>query len=716
MIATIGMGLLLSSGARAGVFEQAVLAYDDGSFESAVLADTSSKVAVRFTPPAYPCSLVSCRVLLQWIAWDGPYTMTVYDDDGPGGSPGTVLGTLGSNEEWELLGDWEDLGSGWQGLFDGDLPIAIDEGDFFVSWHEWWAPGEGWALKRDTSSPDQARGWRYDSGVWSQVPLGNLAIRAVVRYPDPAAAPRAWFVNPDGSGDAPTIRAAIDSASSGDTVRVAPGVYAEHDIPLKWGVSLVGDTIDPSVVRIDGQGEGRILSGNFVGWTTKLLGFTVMGGEANHGGGIHLHRASPTIFACVLEGNSADRGGGIYMEARSKPVFRDVALVGNSADSTGGGVRCDASYPRITDCRFEGNVSVLGGGFYARACTSSVISRCEFKGNTATLSGSGLLLYVSIGTDVDSCTFRDNVASGRGGGVYCSEAPAVFRDCVIADNTAHDGGGAYLLESDAEVIRCLFVRNLAFSNGGAFHSQRSFPTLSNCTLSHNRADGQGGGVYGRGSEPLLENSIVSFSAQGAAVVCMEDSKAALRCSDVFGNVGGDWIGCIGEQAHIEGNFERDPLFCDPDSGVFRLDVASPCLPGNHPDGAACGLIGILGAGCMGDHPVEEAWEGGGDHTSRAETVMAGERGGNEELHFDLFPNPMQRSLSLRPSRPVSGPTSVRIFDVRGRLIRDLETRDPSESLTWEGRDRFGRQVPPGVYFLRLTNGATREIKRIMLVP
>ena len=35
----------------------------------------------------------------------------------------------------------------------------------------------------------------------------------------------------------------------------------------------------------------------------------------------------------------------------------------------------------------------------------------------------------------------------------------------------------------------------------------------------------------------------------------------------------------------------DLLFCDAENGDYTLDACSPCLPGNHPDGVDCGLIG-----------------------------------------------------------------------------------------------------------------------------
>ena len=66
-----------------------------------------------------------------------------------------------------------------------------------------------------------------------------------------------------------------------------------------------------------------------------------------------------------------------------------------------------------------------------------------------------------------------------------------------------------------------------------------------------------------------------------------------RCSNVYGNTDGDDL-C---GADLGGNFSEDPLFCDAEEGDYTLDGCSPCLPGNHPHGVDCGLIGALGQGC-----------------------------------------------------------------------------------------------------------------------
>ncbi len=68
------------------------------------------------------------------------------------------------------------------------------------------------------------------------------------------------------------------------------------------------------------------------------------------------------------------------------------------------------------------------------------------------------------------------------------------------------------------------------------------------------------------------------------------------CSILFGTAEGDAI-CGTDGG---GNFSADPEFCATDPvtslSVF-LQQDSPCAPGNHPQGAACGLIGAALVGC-----------------------------------------------------------------------------------------------------------------------
>jgi cytochrome c peroxidase len=54
--------------------------------------------------------------------------------------------------------------------------------------------------------------------------------------------------------------------------------------------------------------------------------------------------------------------------------------------------------------------------------------------------------------------------------------------------------------------------------------------------------------------------------------------------------------------------------------------------------------------------------------------------------------------------PVAASTSTKVFDVAGRLVRDLGTRLLDEgvnAIQWDGRDNGGRSVDAGVYFYRV---------------
>ena len=64
---------------------------------------------------------------------------------------------------------------------------------------------------------------------------------------------RVWHVDVDGSGDAPTIAAAIDSSSAGDVVELGCGTYIEWGLMVKSGITIRSETGEPGCATIDGN-------------------------------------------------------------------------------------------------------------------------------------------------------------------------------------------------------------------------------------------------------------------------------------------------------------------------------------------------------------------------------------------------------------------------------------------------------------------------------
>jgi hypothetical protein len=74
------------------------------------------------------------------------------------------------------------------------------------------------------------------------------------------------------------------------------------------------------------------------------------------------------------------------------------------------------------------------------------------------------------------------------------------------------------------------------------------------------------------------------------------SALVVSCSDIFANADSDALPASVTDGG--GNFSADPRFCGPPGSlIFTVSGNSPCLPGLHPGGAACGRVGAFGADC-----------------------------------------------------------------------------------------------------------------------
>jgi hypothetical protein len=84
-----------------------------------------------------------------------------------------------------------------------------------------------------------------------------------------------------------------------------------------------------------------------------------------------------------------------------------------------------------------------------------------------------------------------------------------------------------------------------------------------------------------------------------------------------------------------------------------------------------------------------------------------------------FPNPFNPTTVIGYDLPKEQEVELRIFDVSGRLVRDLVDGMSQEAgrhlITWDGRDNYGHQVSSGVYFYRLEAGPFREARKMVLL-
>ncbi len=86
--------------------------------------------------------------------------------------------------------------------------------------------------------------------------------------------------------------------------------------------------------------------------------------------------------------------------------------------------------------------------------------------------------------------------------------------------------------------------------------------------------------------------------------------------------------------------------------------------------------------------------------------------------FQNVPNPFAGSTTIRYALPSAGRAKLEVFDVAGRLISVLvdETQSAGmKSVTWNGTDSMGRELPAGIYFYRVSTGSEASTMKMLLL-
>jgi len=523
--------------------------------------------------------------------------------------------------------------------------------------------GEDGNLSADPDFCD-APGGNYGLRAGSPcAPEANPACGLIGAWPVRCGSSSQYLIRADGSGDYPTIQAAIDAAFDGDTILLADGIFSgAGNVDLDYHgkaitVRSVSGNAEACVIHcvpeggtethrgfcfVSGEGPGSVLDG-----------ITIMNGEAPpspyphwyKGGAILCAGASPTIVRCRF-------------------LYNDAAGI-QTWIGEGGALYITGAAVAISDCHFERNGSPRGG---AVTCHSAA----SFTG----------------------CIFLRNVSASGGGAILATNASTLALDrCVFVDNQANHGGGVYAGADTLQVEGCTFTGNYG-STGGAVYCRDCQAWLTSCTLAAN-ASGYtrpGSGLYGSDATVTVARTIIAFGTQGTGAYGQGESQASFSCCDIYGNVGGDWVNGIDGQLGVNGNISLDPLFCgeayadDP----YTLWDTSPCAPFS-PQNPECDLVGACAVGCS----VQAAE----DPTSAVGGAM---------LRFASPAAEARVTLRLPPAAGGARST-LDVHDLAGRHIaRLLDGRFPpgTRQVVWDGSTPDGRRASSGLYFLRLRAGET----------
>jgi hypothetical protein len=384
-------------------------------------------------------------------------------------------------------------------------------------------------------------------------------------------------VKPDGTGDAETIADAMAEATAGDTILLAPGTFSgpgNRDLFSRGMPVFITSEEGAEQTMIDCAAGGEACYGFYFGGgedtSTVLEKVTVSG--AALGAIVCENGSGPLVRDCVITGNhfmGGWHGGGISVGTGSSPVIRRCLISDNSGSPHGGGVFCKYASPVLEDCEITGNMATgSGGGVASFNSSHPVIRRCLISGNTA----------------VDE----------SGGGVYVIMGSATVEGCRVTGNAANYGGGGLFSGTSATlyISRTLVAGNSSVSIGGGVYSAVGMQ-MSRCTVVDNYTEYYGAGIeVFQGPNNHIDNTIVAFNRNAEGIFTIS-GNIDIRCSDVFGNEGGNYGGA---SADMTGplNVSEDPFFCDAEGGDYHLDASSPVLT---PPDPSCGVMGALGVRC-----------------------------------------------------------------------------------------------------------------------
>ena len=246
-----------------------------------------------------------------------------------------------------------------------------------------------------------------------------------------------------------TIQQAMQVASSGDTILIAPGIYFGEfsyqykDLIIGSHFLTTGNHDFISQTILDGNHQERVMTAKYIpDGTGEISGLTLRNGAASSGAGINIQHSNLWIHDVIIDSCSATgNGGGINLDS-SSIVQLDHVTVQNCSASNGGGI--------YTNCTlFEMNYSIIttnnansGGGILVRRYSPNIY-RTLIENNTA---NNGAAIYVNGWSGnanplFNHCVITENIATSSDGGLRLGyTANPIIMNSILWNNQPNEVG------------------------------------------------------------------------------------------------------------------------------------------------------------------------------------------------------------------------------------------------------------------------------------
>ena len=255
-------------------------------------------------------------------------------------------------------------------------------------------------------------------------------------------------IEPDGSGDAPTIQAGIDVANPDDIIELADGTFVG---PGNRDIDYLGKAI--TVRSASGNAEFCIISGEDLGRgfhihsgegnDSVLENVTVAGGNGETAGGIYVRQASPTIRGCSIYDNSSFGafGSGVSF-AQSTAILEDCFIAMNSGMCTAGVSLAPQIYCfEQADVTLRNCVITAGWSWPTPDGPAVEVTSASPSFISCTIVGNMSYAIGALGGSTSITLQNTIIAYNTGEAVRCSEGATATASCC---DLFHNWGGDWV--------------------------------------------------------------------------------------------------------------------------------------------------------------------------------------------------------------------------------------------------------------------------------